>query len=303
VAWRSEDWIYRTGPGVRAVGCATHAVRTGPFGSLLAGDGEVWLHGAAPGRSLLPLPRPLAVGPWGVRFAPDGNVVAGLDPRGDGVRIDLRAQQVLGVLPALLPLDTESATLDPASGDLVVAGRRARSGLVEASWDVRGAILGGPGGVTWDLSTGEPRFSTPAFRLGAPVPGPDRRATVGREDGAGRWVDPATGARHDPFTLPLQAGDDVASGCAGEDGVVFLTTFERGYLVEGGGVREVVSPEAPVNARTAGPGWRVTRRGLEIERGSERERLSLPVEGALRVGDRLYAWSADGLLIAAAAPF
>jgi len=299
VCWRSEGWLYRMAHRhpPRAVGeiGKEQTFQVGPLGAVVIGGEEGWDRGAAPARSARPLPVQLSRGPWGLRWSTDGRVVAGQDSAGAAVWVDLVRSRVVRTVPEALPLDGVGRHLGQ-DGTLALAGDEGWGWRpVESSWARRGELLGGPGGVAWDLSVGLPLFTRSAFELGATVATDTGWATVNWETGSGHWVDPLTGVRRDEFQVGIRTGDLVSRGWAHGEGAVLQTAEGRQYAVRGRWVTAIPEPlQPPPDSAERGlffqeGGLRVGRRGTL---------WPLPVEAAARVGDRVYAWSADGLLVA-----
>ncbi|MBW1877957.1 MAG: hypothetical protein JRI25_04140 [Deltaproteobacteria bacterium] len=298
VCWRSEGWLYRMAhrqaPRAIAEIGKGQTFRVGPLGAVVIGDDEAWEQGAAPTRSARPLPTRLARTEWGLRWSADGRVVAGVDPEGAAIWVDLVRGQVVRTVPAALPLNGSSGTLG-WDGILEVEGFDSRGWRpAESSWARRGKVLGGPGGVAWDLSVGHPLFTRAAFELGATVATSAGWATVDWESGLGHWVDPGTGVRRDEFQVGLRTGDLISRGWADGTGAVLETAEGRQYAVKRGWVAAIPDHVEPPHD-TMEHGLILEAGGLRVGR---RGRLwPLPVEAAARVGDRVYAWSADGLLV------
>jgi hypothetical protein len=237
----------------------------------------------------------LARNEWGLRWSTDGQTVAGVDPDGAAVWVDLVRGEEAGTVAAALPLNGSGGTLG-RDGTLEVEGGESRGWRpAESSWARRGEVLGGPGGVAWDLSVGRPLFTRTAFALGATVATDTGWATVDWESGIGHWVDPRTGARRDEFHVGLRTDDLISRGWANGAGAVLQSAEGRQYMVKGGWVTAIPEPLEPPpdpaerDLFLEAEGLRIGRRG---------PLWPLPVEAAARVGDRVYAWSGDGLLVA-----
>jgi hypothetical protein len=290
--WTTEGWLYRwpLDGTPRAVAQIREgdAVLPGPGGAFLVGRGGAWTDGAPPGGSARALPVAVDAGDWGVRWSDDGMRIHGLDLAGEPVRVGLSG----GHAPlAGLPLDAEGAVL---LGDGTIAGAGAAvPGIREASWALDGRWLGGPGGVVWDLTTGKKLLDAPVLRLGATVATTAGWATADWEDGRGVWVDPAPGRVRDPFAVPLDEDDTIETGAAQGSVAVFTTANGVHWAVEGSRVTRTAKAPSPVPP-PPDPSFRVGRDGLVVAGRA----FPLPVEAAVRVGGRVWAWSTDGLLVA-----
>lgn len=280
VCWRSEGWLYRMAMGARPRPVAELGPEerwcVGPAGAVLLGGEGGWDRGAAPGHGVRPLPALLAGGE--VRWSPDGRVVAGIDGEHTATWIDLDGGRVLETRPQAWPLDGQGRWLG-RDGTLPESGWHPR----EASWARADELLGGPGGRVWDLASGRP-ITPPVLRLGVTVTTPEAWATVDWETGEGTWVDPRTGRTGPRFRIPL-AADDVVRGGRVEAGVVVETAEGAHWRVEG----DRVLPAEPA---------RRYKRPEPALAAFGRRKPDLPLEGAARVGGRIYGWSTDGLLVA-----
>ena len=148
----------------------------------------------------------------------------------------------------------------------------------------------------WDLDTGRRCFTRPVLRLGATVAARGPWATVAWDTGRGRWFDPETGRTVERFEVPVHSGDVLAAGWADDAAAVFETAEGRQVVVEGGWFRFPSRPR-PRPPAPREPGVAVGAEGLHV--GGWRGALwPLPVEEACTVGDRVYGWSTDGLLVA-----
>ncbi|MBT3223575.1 MAG: hypothetical protein HN348_31275 [Proteobacteria bacterium] len=250
-------------------------------GATLVGDANWWTAGAAPHRALLLLSTPLMRGDWGIRFSFDGCRVRGLDDEGDTVDIDLRTGEETNRCRGILPVDGEGRDLHPSGK---ITGDPCVSGLTEASCARGGNLLGGPGGVSWDLSTGKRLFQQPVFQLGATVATRGLWATVNWETGRGYWVDPQSGFSKVRFQVPLQEDDVVSGGyCHGKQ-VIIETSFGRAWRVEG----KVVQP--------------VEHRRGQAQRSCDREVCGFLLEDTVELGVTrekgwTAGWNSEGVLL------
>lgn len=291
VVWRDGGWWYRCDEhGVQAFATARPGERcaVGPCGAVVLGDADAWRRAAAPRGSARPLPVPLDARGWGVRFAADGGSVAGVRD-GAAVTVDLRREGGVGRVADRWPVDADGLLLGP-DGALDV-GEPAFTGLIEASCAFSPPWLAGPGGVVWDLRRGAPVFATPALALGATARVGDRWATVRWDDGDGVWLD-ASGRRVGRFSVPLPDDDVVSGACADGDALIVATAGGAAFRVRGEAV-SAAEADVPSPPRR-GEGWRLVRGGIEVGGA----RWPLPVDGAARFGDAVWAWSSDGLLVA-----
>jgi hypothetical protein len=296
VVWRSEDWLYRWDTrSVRPIGrCnAGDSWLVGPAGAVLVGrDGE-WTAGAARRGSVSPLPTPITIDPWGVRFDDDGAEVAGIGTAGDHVRVDLVGGRLLARTVGSLPLDAGTGAL---VGDTVrVHGAIRFRGVGEHTWALGGAQLAGPAGVVWDLVSGTPRFSNPVVKLGATAATGGLWVTIDWEHGDGAWFDPATGAITSRFRIQLAEGDMIEAATAVAGIGYARTSIGRVYAIDAGKVEHVQEYPDPVELGDRGDRWQIVPNGIRVDGYGL---VRVPVEAAATIGGRVWAWNTDGLLVA-----
>lgn len=277
--WDDDFWLYRQhhGQAPEALG-RIHAdddVFIGPRGAVLLCRRDMCVAGASPDGPLLSLGLAADAEWWGVRWSPDGNLVA--QPGSESVSIDLRTA---GLTPcATWPANADgSAYLNETLTELTTP-----SGVVPlptCSTARLGPLLAGPGGVSWDLYSGQQLFHTPVWRLGATVAVSEQRFfTVDYESGEGEWIHPRTGAHLAALQLPLHEDELVDEGWAHEDTAFIGLSSGRVLAVKADTAREV-DAEAPAPER--------------------RLHLKLPLrwDHAAVVADHTWVWSESGLLLA-----
>jgi len=206
-------------------------------------------------------------------------------------QINLRTGRILSESPGVYPVDGEGRVLDLATGTIVRGDHVERWGLLEASCALRGTLLGGPGGVIWDLTTGDPLFTQPVLALGATVPTERAWATVDWESGEGCWVLPATGERLADFVLPLCEDDLVEEGWESRGAACFRTALGHCYRVKGDRVQGPSGAEDFPQESGADPALKRHQRDLSRD-------WPLMIEGMTRVAHTLWVWNSDGLLVA-----
>ncbi len=250
--WVADGWVYRERGGARrAIGPAEEVLAVGPNAAVLVGDADAWITGASATGSLKKLPIELARGEWGLRWSDDGGEVAGQAPDGRGVSLSLAGPAVIKTRLGALPIDTDDRWLDLVSGALTVGQSIIGAGMIEASCCRQGHVLGGPGGVAWDLRTGQALFSAPTFLLGATVATEGLWATADWESGDGHWVDTHTGEQGHTFNVPLVDGDVLTGGFRDGDAVVFVTAEHWAWRVLGDEVEPVSYRAPPAEEHTA----------------------------------------------------
>lgn len=217
--FRDHEMLFRRTPGgLRAIATMKPGSRflEGPEGAALIRDGDAWTRAAAPRCDAQPLVEPLAVNPWGVRWSSGGGRLSVGDEYGATLVIDISTGREVERHVDALPVDGDGGLLHE-DGRLEVGGVR-WVGIREATCAFDGRLLAGPGGVVWDLSTGERLFHAPVVPLGAVIPG-ERWLLVPWDTGQGLWLDPLTGA-----TWPGPVFDDepdAAESHGGADLAVF----------------------------------------------------------------------------------
>lgn len=267
--WADAGWVYRrseAGPTevVGPIAPSEHLV-AGPDGAVLVGDAEAWTHAAAPRRPLVPLDAPL-LRDGTARFAPDGALLVGREPDGDGfVRVDAATGRALEQVDGGVP--TASAWVEP--GD----GTDAGEALLAADPALEGDLLAGPGGRVWRLDGGPiPLALLPSS--GPFAPAGERWAAW--DDGVVRWFDPTTGRTRGRSRVPL--GEPVAAW--GADGAAaFVDASGALVVLDASGHVCPVPPRPPPPPRPP-EAW-----------------AHLGLDHAVQAGGRTVAWSADGLLL------
>lgn len=282
VLWTDGGHVWRAAGAVRAVGNAPRRARlsVGPTGAFVVGA-EDYTDAAPPGRSAVAMPVRFDADHWGVRWSADGETVLGVDEHGKGwsYHIPTRA---LTALPGL-PLDADTTVTDRIPGF--------DRPIVEASCARAGHLLAGPGGLVWDLRAAAPVADQPVIRLGGTFALDDRFGTIGWEDGEGAWV-AHDGAVLGEFRIPLDEHDALDDAWAALGAGWVRTTGDRIFRVAPGVVSE--EDDAPPPPRTARVGRR-TKAGLDLGLA-----VALPADEAAVLGDRVFAWSQDGLLVSLA---
>lgn len=292
--WVDFEHLYRMGRRIEAIGKAPKAagLAVGPEGAAVV---------QLETDTLVAAPRGLAtrlgakVDVASVCFRPDGMEALAAHP--DGVaRIDLAAGTVVEEYEGdLAPVGwaPEVRLLDLATGNLVDAHRRVYlTGFAGARPALHGATLAGPGGATWDLATGERRGGG----MVGGVCATDGERVVHVDEHEVRVL----GGPRFPHAL-VKEDDEVDWARLDADTVVIGTVDgHRGRfaLADGrerklGRVRSAPrSPAAPAGVRLSDPDEpsRVVVDG---------EALPLPADGAARVGEHLWLWSDEGLLVRA----
>ena len=279
LVWTDSGWVYRQRQGQAPVPLgpitSTERLLAGPQGAVLIGDDQLWTRAASATGTMLALEAPLAVdGP--VRWAPDGEEVAGWthpDPDDtEVVSLDLHTGAVHMRVPHAVPMGHDCVA---AAGDPDVPGRAMRAADVARE----GQLLGGPGGMVWNLDVGAP--CTPR-----PILGPGPHLPMGRvwltHDGGGavRWIDPRKGKTTAHAQVPLSRFDEIASLVVRDAGAEVRTLFgETHWVPLPPGVVHEPARKAAARPRRCAPRWR----NLGFSQGVRRK-------------DRVYAWSPDGLL-------
>ncbi len=293
--WATDEWVYRQPLGGQARAIYRHIPGAqwiaGPEGAALLAIRAEIVAGAPPGGVMRDLPGKLRTDGWGLRWASDGRSFSGTDAAGQAFTCDFSALQPLEHFPCAVA----GHSFAPDTG-MLSDGRLPKRGLLEASWAYHGLRLAGPAGLVWDLTCGEPLFSTPVVQLGATV-GTDRGwATADWESGEGYWFDPDTGTILARFKIPLGPGDWVEDGSAENERMIAVTAEGKRWSIWEDQVHATTSPFRPTPLPRAGNGWQLQETGLRVAGWSST--WELPLDAAVRVRDRVFAWNADGLLIA-----
>ncbi len=262
-------WRWRDGRST-AVGTGP-TLWPGPDGRALQIDddpdlGPIVTAITSPDGPFVPLDRPLVLGAWGVRFI--GGALFGVDDDGTPARVDRRGRVVAA----------EQVVAEGVSWSehgLVGAGAPR---LVRATPARRGPLLAGPGGVVWDLRSGQPCFERPVVRRGVTVPGATRWLTLDGADGEGVWFAADTGDVLEPVVIPLDPDDALDGALPVDDGALVMTIDGAAWLVRPGAAPERASPRPlPWIDRIAwGP---------------------LLLHDEATVDGRVYGWRDDGLLV------
>ena len=277
--WDDDFWLYRQhgDEPPEAIGRlgADDEVLIGPRGAVLVSQEGLTTAGASPDGPLLSLGIASHGDWWAPRWSEDGTVVSLAGP--EGARVDLRtAATVAG--PSWPANAAGSASLNDEQTQLSTPSGTVH--LPTCSAARLDSLLAGPGGVSWDLSTGTKLFESPVWRLGATVAVSEQRFfTVDYESGAGEWRDPRTGEHLGAVQLPLERDELVDEGWAHDGAAIIGLSSGRVLAVRGETLAEVEldAPETP-----------------------RRLRLRLPLEwdDAAQVGNHTWVWSESGLLLA-----
>ena len=226
--WSADGFIYRATDRIEAL-CLGRDFSVGPRGAVRVGDCV-----APPGRCAQPIP-PLAPP---IRWRADGTALRGHDGT-QTVDIDLSTGDVRH-LPGVLPVSYE-ALLHLDTGEIRSGDRRLQWGVIEASSALRGTRLAGPGGVIWDLRSGEPLFTDPRIQLGVTVAVPEGFATAHWETGRGHLLSP-DGEFLSEIAIPLEDDDVLCS--AASDGTL-MSAAGRAWSLDG----SEVAPRPPLEAQ------------------------------------------------------